>query len=200
MDRDELLVHLKTKEYDEKLIEAFSKVNRELFVPEHLKMYAYEDTSLPVQHGLIIPAPSTVAFMLQLLVPLPGQKILEIGSGSGYVLALLATLNASGQLYGLEINPSVAVEAKKRITAPNVHLIAKSGLQGLPEHAPFERIIISASAESEEQLHTFIPQLTERGILVGPVGTTLLQLTRRGNTVERKEFPGFLFPVLLHDE
>lgn len=200
MNREELIAYLQTKEYESKIVDAFRTVNRELFVPEHLKMYAYEDTSLPIHHGLIIPAPSTVAFMLQLLNPLPGQTFLEIGSGSGYVLALLASLNASGQLYGLEINAHVAIEAKKRVDAPNVHIIAKSGLTGLPEHAPFDRILVSASAESLEILLNLLPQIKEGGVLVGPVGDTLYQITRLGHSSDIKEFPGFTFPTLLKDE
>lgn len=200
MNREELLVHLQTKEYDHKIIDAFRTVNRELFVPEHLKMYAYEDTPLPIQHGLIIPAPSTIALMIQLLKPAPGQTLLEIGSGSGYVLALLAALNASGQIYGLEINAHVAIEAKKRILASNVHILAKSGRNGLPEHAPYDRILLSASAESLEVLLNLLPQLKEGGIIVGPVGDKLYQITRLGHSSDSKEFPGFAFPTLLKEE
>ena len=109
MNKDEFLALLKKKNVSDAVINAFDKIKREDFVPAHLVGYAYEDMALPVMEGSTLSQPSTVAFMLSLLEVSNGQKILEIGSGSGFVLALLAELNKTGKIYGLEIIKELAI-------------------------------------------------------------------------------------------
>ena len=193
-----LLALLKAKAIPAEIIEAFAKIKRELFVPEHLVPYAYEDTALPIQHGTTLAQPSTIATMLKLLEANNAQKILEIGTGSGYVLALLHQLNSQATLYGLEINQKLAVEAKNRLSdKENVHVLATSGTHGLLTQAPFDRILVSAAAPDKSILLNLLSQLTDQGILVGPVNDTLLQIKKAGIEHTVIAFPGFTFVPLL---
>src|SRR3989344_3930201 len=108
-----------------------------LHVPEHVKNYAYEDISLPLGEGSKISKPSEIAFILEHLELKKGQKILEIGSGSGYVLALMASIIKEGEIYGLEINEPLAIKAKQRLdNLPWVHIVRRDGYRGLPEYEP----------------------------------------------------------------
>lgn len=202
MDKQQLIQHLKEKGFDESLLTAFQAVDREKFVPEHLRMYAYEDTALPTQHGHILAAPSTIAFMLRLLEPMQARTILEIGSGSGYVLALLQQLAPHAEIYGVEIIPELATQSRTILTSPAIHIFPQSGLHGLPEHAPFDRILISAAADDKQTLLNLIPQLTPTGILVGPAGNALLQVRMLPLPQEPllTTFPGFQFVPLQKEE
>jgi len=106
MDKTALISKLTRSGLSDLIVNAFSKVKRENFVPEKFASYAYEDVALPTAEGSSISQPSTVAFMLNLLEPKQGQKILEIGSGTGYVLALMSEIVKDGKIYGVEIKNS----------------------------------------------------------------------------------------------
>src|SRR3989344_4200873 len=110
MNKTELIEFLKKKGFSEKIVSAFQTVKREDFIPEHSNLYAYEDIAVPLEPGTTISQPSTIAFMLTLLNPQDNQKILEIGSGTGYVLALLSNICPASEIYGLEINKKFATE------------------------------------------------------------------------------------------
>ncbi len=196
MNKEELLASLRKKGTSEEIISAFSAVKREEFVPEHLVGYAYEDMALPVMEGSTLSQPSTIAFMLNLLEVKEGQKILEIGSGSGYVLALLAEMNKTGKIYGVELLQTLGISSKKYLEQKkNVEVIIRNGSQGLPEFAPFDRILISAAAP--EVPRHLLSQLTDNGILVAAVKQSIVQIKRvNGETIE-KEFPGFAFVPLV---
>src|SRR3989338_8202042 len=101
MEKPELIKYLR-ENFQSKIADAFQKVRREDFLPEHLKPYAYENMALPLEEGSSLSQPKTIAFMIELLELTPNQKILEIGSGSGYVLALLSELIKEGKIYGME--------------------------------------------------------------------------------------------------
>ena len=197
MNRIELLLHLKQQGFDTGIIQAFAKVRRERFVPARLKEVAYEDCALPLDFaGSTISQPSTIAFMLSLLDVQEGQRTLEIGSGCGYVLALLAELvGKTGKVYGIEIDKQLAHRSKKLLNAyANVSVTHGNGFRGLPRHAPFNRIIVSAAAR-EKPWH-LLGQLQEPGVLVAPVCNTLVQLTKRDEKVDENNVPGFVFVPL----
>ena len=197
MEKQKLLEHLAAQGFTSNICNAFKKVPREDFIPEQFKSYTYKDTALPLnEENATISQPTTIAFMLSLL-ELPRkkkQKILEIGSGSGYVLALLAEVTNSN-IYGIEINKNLATRASSILANyKNIHIINKNGVHGLPEKAPFDRILLSAAAESVPE--HLIPQLKENGILVAPVNTSIIQLKKHKKSIEMHEFPGFIFVSL----
>ena len=195
MNKDEFLALLKKKNVSDAVINAFDKIKREDFVPAHLVGYAYEDMALPVMEGSTLSQPSTVAFMLSLLEVSNGQKILEIGSGSGFVLALLAELNKTGKIYGLEIIKELAIRSKNYLANnKNVEIVIRDGSKGLQEFAPYDRILISASCP-EVPRHLF-SQLTEEGVMVAAVKQSIFQIKKANGQIIEKEFPGFAFVPL----
>lgn len=196
MNKDELIASLRKKGFSESIVKAFEKVKREDFVPEHLIGYAYEDMALPVMDGSTLSQPSTVAFMLDLLDVKEGQKIVEIGSGSGYVLALLAEMNQSGKIYGVEILKDLAVKSMKYLESrKNVEVVIRNGSNGLPELAPYDRIIISASCP--EVPRHLLSQLNDSGVLVAAVKQSIFQIKKSSEGITEKEYPGFVFVPLV---
>ncbi|MEK6855990.1 MAG: protein-L-isoaspartate O-methyltransferase [Nanoarchaeota archaeon] len=199
MNKTELLDFLRKKGFSDKIISAFEKIKRELFIPEHTFLYAYDDMAIPLEPGTTLSQPSTIAFMLTLLNPQDGQKILEIGSGTGYLLSLISELCPKSEIYGLEINRKFAVSSRKILGENNkVHIINRNGNNGLPEKAEFDRIIISAALKTKP--HKFLSQLSENGILVAPVGNDILCIEKQGNLFKEQSFAGFSFVPLIEDE
>src|SRR3989344_2012442 len=196
MLKHELIEQLKKGGVDQRVVEAIAKIRRESFVPEHLKSYAYEDMALPLDDGSALSQPSAIVFMLNQLDLHQGQKILEIGSGSGYFLALLSEIIKNGNIYGLELNKNLAVISKMRLSNDtNVEIFHKNGFSGLPEKAPFDRIIVSAATSGIPE-HLFL-QLKENGVLLVPVKQSLVKVIRRADDhKEITEFPGFSFVPL----
>jgi len=199
MTKSELIKSLKKKGFPDKIISAFEKVKREKFVPENLQAYAYEDIALPIEDGSSISQPYTVAFMLDLLDLKQGQKILEIGSGSGYALALISEIIKSGKIYGIEINKRLAIKSKKALAKDsNIEIISRSGFSGLPQFAPYDRILISASAPQIPR--NLYSQLKDPGIIVAAVKQSIYKITKQNGNIEEKEFPGFAFVPLQNPE
>jgi protein-L-isoaspartate(D-aspartate) O-methyltransferase len=198
MDKSTLLSSLKEKEFNREIVQAFSEVKREDFVPAHLAPYAYEDMALPTEVGSTISQPYTIAFMLSLLNPKENQKILEIGSGSGYVLALLSKIIKKGELYGLEINKSLAIKSMKLLDSdPNIDIILKSGFSGFPSKAPFDRILVSAACPDMRIPLQLTDQLSPNGIMIAPVQSSIYQFTKSPDgKIQKREFPGFAFVPL----
>ena len=197
--KHELLRSLSERGIPPKILEAFSAVERADFISAELERMAYDDIPLPIGKGQTISQPYTIAIMLSLLELKPGQKILEIGSGSGYVLALLSELiGEKGRVFGMEVLPELAKKSRKALVGyKNVRVFAKSGAQGLPDKAPFDRILISAAIHEipEKILHQLKPK---GGLLVAPKGSRfeqdLVVLQRKDNVFEiKKKVPGFLF-------
>lgn len=195
MNRPSLLAHLRKHGFNERIVRAFASVKRERFIPEQWKAHAYDDIALPIGHGQTISQPYTIAFMLQLLDVKDKQKILEIGSGCGYVLALLSVLAPHGSIIGMEIEKELAKRAQNTLKGiKNTEVIAGKGFHGLPSKAPFERILLSAAAQ--ETPRHLLSQLTEEGILVSPVGSRIVQLKKKKQAVEEKSFYSFAFVPL----
>lgn len=201
MLKDELISLLKREGYNQQIINAFQKVNREEFVPEYLTIYANDNVPLPIEERQSLSAPSTLAFMLSLLDLQPNHKVLEIGSGSGYTLALLSEIVGQGEVYGLEIIKKLAVLSKKRLLQrKRTHIINKEGSVGLAQQAPFDRIIVSAASPDIATIYNLLDQLNEDGIIVAPVKESIFQIKKSKGQLEKKEFPGFLFVPLVKKE
>ena len=183
-------------ELPENLLEAFEQVKREDFVPDRFVGYEYEDIDLPTEDQSTISQPSTIAFMLKLLDSKQGQKILEIGSGSGYTLALLSKTIKNGNIIGIERLKKLAIQSKQILSGDsNIEIINKDGFHGFPEQSPYDRIIVSGAYE--EVPYFLLEQLSPSGILVVPVRQSIFQLIKNNGEVLEKEFPGFAFVPMI---
>jgi protein-L-isoaspartate(D-aspartate) O-methyltransferase len=160
---------------DEHVLEAMRTVPRHLFVPEDVRAQAYEDHPLPIGEGQTISQPYIVGLMSELLEVKPGNRVLEIGTGSGYQAAVLASMGC--EVYTIEIRPQLAEAARQRLAAleiHGVHVRAGDGYGGWPEAAPFAGIIVTAAPERTPQ--PLLDQLSVGGHLVIPVGSFYQQL------------------------
>jgi protein-L-isoaspartate(D-aspartate) O-methyltransferase len=155
---------------DGRVLDAMAKVQRHLFVPEGERAAAYNDYPLSIGHGQTISQPYIVAFMTQALDVKPEQKVLEIGTGSGYQAAVLGEL--AGQVYTIEIVEALAASADRtlqRLGYKNVHVRAGNGYAGWPEEAPFDRIMVTAAPD--EVPPALVEQLKIGGMMAIPVGS-----------------------------
>lgn len=174
--RDRLIARLRDMGIDdERVLQAIKKVPRHLFIEEALASRAYEDTALPIGYGQTISQPYVVALMTQaLFAERPLAKILEVGSGSGYQTAILATLAA--QVYSVERIGALLQTARRLLVTlgyRNVSCKLSDGNQGWPEHAPYDGILVTAApAEIPE---TLVTQLAVGGRMVIPVGGVDIQ-------------------------
>src|SRR5437016_2855795 len=168
---------------DERVLAALRKVPREEFVPEDARPESYTDGPLPIGYGQTISQPYVVAFMTEKLQPQRQDRVLEIGTGSGYQAALLGEL--VGEVYSIEIVEPLAKTAEatlQRLGYKNVHVKAGDGYKGWPEHAPFDAIIVTCAPDHVPQPLT--AQLKEGGrmiIPVGPAGVQELYLLEKRN-------------------
>jgi protein-L-isoaspartate(D-aspartate) O-methyltransferase len=154
---------------DSLVLQALLKVERHLFVPTDFQSRAYDDRPLPIGHEQTISQPYIVAFMTGQLQLLGGEKVLEIGTGSGYQAAILAEI--AGQVFSIEIVAELARESQQRLEQlgyPNIFVRAGDGYQGWPEAAPFDAIIVTAAPDHIPQ--PLIDQLKIGGRLIIPVG------------------------------
>lgn len=162
---------------DPLVLKAMSEVKRHLFVPKHLWDSAYNDYPLPIGHGQTISQPYIVALMTELLELRGGEKVLEIGTGSGYQAAVLAEI--AGEVFTIEIVEGLARTAKERLDNlgyTNVHVRAGDGYQGWPEEAPFDAIIITAAPDHIPD--PLLQQLKLDGVIVMPMGSYFQDLFR----------------------
>jgi protein-L-isoaspartate(D-aspartate) O-methyltransferase len=155
--------------HDERVLNAMLRVPRHEFVPAGLVWAAYDDRPLPIGHAETISQPYIVAAMTEALQVKPGDRVLEVGTGSGYQAAILDTLGA--RVFSVERNRRLADDARERLARlgyENVQVIIGDGSEGLPEHAPYNAIVVTAAAPSVPQ--NLIAQLADEGRLVIPVG------------------------------
>jgi len=190
---------LKTPE----VVRAFSKIDRTKFMQPENKARSNEDRPFSIGFGQTISQPSTVAFMIELLKLKPGQKVLDIGSGSGWATAIIAEIiGEKGQVYATEVIPQLKEFGEQNLAKQgylNAEFQAANGSIGLSEQAPFDRILCSATApEIPQQLKRQLAE--DNGRLVIPIGefTSEITLVKRieANTFTQKKYPGFTFVPL----
>jgi protein-L-isoaspartate(D-aspartate) O-methyltransferase len=195
------------------IIKAFKQVPREKFLPKSHKWLDALNCPLPIGKGQTISQPLTVAFMVQMLNPRPGQKILEIGYGSGWQTAILLdivcpnTSKKCGFVYAYEIIPEIAVFGKQNLSSflqpqQKKHLILREHdyLNSFNEHAPYDRIIAAAAFSNNPT--KLIKSLSIRGIFVYPtMADDIRKITRTGkNSYTEDVFPGFVFVPITHGQ
>ncbi len=159
---------------DERVLAAMNKVPREEFVPQDSRAASYTDQPLPIGYGQTISQPYIVAFMTEQLRPKPSDRVLEVGTGSGYQAAILAELVA--EVYSVEIVEPLAKNAEatlQRLGCKNVHVKIGDGYKGWPETAPFDAIIVTCAPDKVPQ--PLIDQLRDGGRMVIPVGDRFAQ-------------------------
>jgi protein-L-isoaspartate(D-aspartate) O-methyltransferase len=188
--RKQLILTLQRNGYitSEPVKQAFLSVPREAFVPDFLKKFSYVDTPLDIGQGQTISAPHMVAIMCEALDIHEGQKILEIGAGSGYHAAIVSHLvGVKGKVYTIERFETLAQQAKKNLTqsgCTNVIVKVGDGSCGLPDYKPYDRIYVTCAAPSIPQ--PLIDQLSDPGKLLIPIGDMYCELTLlekdKGNT------------------
>ena len=201
---DNLIIIMKKSGFlnDDKVESVIRKTPRHEFVPTLLKEEAYEDIPLSIMKNQTISQPSVVSRMTEWLDVREGQKVLEVGSGSGWQSAILSYLVGHGKIYSIERHSELVNFAKKnldKLGINNVEVILGDGSLGLSKESPFDRIIITAACEKIPQ--SLFEQISINGLLIAPVGEftqslVLLKKTSQG-VVEIKNEPGYVFVPLL---
>jgi protein-L-isoaspartate(D-aspartate) O-methyltransferase len=188
---------------NELVINTMRKIPREKFVPEYIRNNAYDDVPLPIGEGQTISQPYIVAKMLELIEPEKKDRVLEIGTGSGYQTALLAEM--CSMVVTIEKIKTLYLEAKKRLEGmnyTNIIFVYGDGTIGYSEFAPYDKIIVSAGAPDIPK--SLFSQLKEGGIIVIPVGDrffqTLVKVTKINGKMVIKECEGCSFVPLLGKE
>ena len=187
----------------ERIIRAFKNINRKDFLPDGIKDLAGTNTALPIGHDQTISQPLVVAFMLELLQPKPGEKILDIGSGSGWTSALLAEIvGPNGKIIAIEIIPELKEFGEKNIAKYSfikkgiVELLCADGSKGFPRKALYDKILASATAK--EIPKAWKEQLKIKGKIVAPMGTSIWLFKKQTESdFEKIEHPGFIFVPLV---
>jgi len=182
---------------DERVLSVMREVPRHLFVPPEMRIFAYQDSPLPIGLNQTISQPYIVALMTQLADPSGDEKALEIGTGSGYQAAVLSRL--VDRVYTVEIIPELARRAEKtlkEVGCDNVFVRPGDGYQGWAEEAPFDIVLVTAAARVVPQ--PLIEQLAEGGRLVMPVGETggvqvLTRLTKENGKIKEERILGVRF-------
>ena len=186
---------------DPRVLHAVSAVPRHAFVPEAVRMRAYEDTALPIGYGQTISQPSLQALYLQVLEIGPDDKVLEVGAGSGYQTALLAELSAN--VYAVERLPELTQRAREvldELGYRNIALVTKDGTTGWNKYAPYDAILVAAAGPTVPD--TLVDQLSPGGRMLIPVGDrhhqrlTLVRKTE-DEDVEQEVVTGCVFVPLI---
>ena len=189
-------IHSKT------VLTAMDRIPRHEFIPAEYRGVAspYGDHPYPIGYGQTVSQPYIVAYMTQRIDPKPGDKILEIGTGSGYQAAVLAELGAD--VYTIEIVPELAEHARRALEAQGygrVHVLAADGYKGWPERAPFDAVIVTCAPEEVPQ--ALVDQLKEGGRMILPLGRgsqRLVILRKKGGRVEKEEDLPVIFVPMVH--
>jgi len=174
-------------QFSESELAAFESVKREEFIPSEYRGSAYSDTPLPLLRGKTISQPTTVMIMTHMLELKPGEKVFEIGTGSGYQAAIIAKIvGPGGKVISTEVVPELVAFARqnlKKAGIGNVQVYEEDGSNGMPSEAPFDKAIITAACR--EFPKPLLDQLKPEGIIAGPVGSREEQEMVRG--IKRKD-------------
>ena len=204
MELDALIDVMKNTGFltDSKIESAFRKVPRHDFVPESLRHRAYENAPISIMKKQTISQPSVVSRMTEWLDLKEGQKVLEIGSGSGWQSAILAKMEGKGKIFTIERHSKLASFAKnnlEKLGIKNVKIILGDGRLGLAEESPFDRIMITAACRKVPE--ALLDQLSLGGLLIAPVGENIQSLILLKKTpegiVEIKNQKGYIFVPLV---
>mgnify|MGYP001608971270 FL=1 len=189
------------------VIDAFKKINRKDFVPESIKDFAYVNRPLSIGEGQTISQPLTVAFMLELLELAPGQKVLDVGTGSGWQAALVTEIvGSTGSVVSIERIKSLSDQARINLTRSdlvNLKLVVGDGSMGYPGEAPYDRIVAAAASNAAGATSNAIPQAWKEqlkigGIIVAPIEGILVKIVKiSDDKFETEEYPGFVFVPLV---
>ncbi len=187
-----------------RIIEAFKKIKRKDFLPEDIKNLAELNEALPIGYGQTISQPLVVAFMLELLQPQRGDRILDIGSGSGWTSALLAEIVGSkGRVIAIEIIPELKEFGEKNVSKYNfikkgqVQFICADGSKGYEKEASFNGILVSASVQTEVP-QAWKDQIKTGGRIVTSLGSSIWLLIKKNEReFQETEHPGFVFVPLI---
>jgi len=181
---------------NQRVLAAIKSVPRHKFVPKEIQEFAYEDRPLPIGFNQTISQPFIVAAMTQAIAPQPHEKILEIGTGSGYQAAILAQLSTN--VYSIEIIPELADRAKKtlnEIGITNVYIKCDDGFNGWKEYAPFDAIIVTCAPDAIPQ--PLINQLADNGRIIIPVGGNygqeLIKVTKKDGKLISEKLMNVIF-------
>lgn len=178
--------HLEYYGVSKRVIDAMNIIDRKLFVPEEYSESAYVDTPLPIGHGQTVSAPHMVGLMCEYLELTEGDKVLEIGTGSGYNAAVMSVLvGESGWVYTIERIPELAQKASERLEKlgiKNVTVVVGDGKNGLIEYAPFDKITVTCYARKIPE--KLIEQLNTNGIMVIPIGDEFVQVLNKITKLE----------------
>ncbi|MBM3200256.1 protein-L-isoaspartate(D-aspartate) O-methyltransferase [Candidatus Woesearchaeota archaeon] len=201
--REKLIDELKLEGIkDVKVLEAFSKIHRDLFVPDEMLSESYANIPLPIGYGQTISQPYTIAIMLEALGLKPGDKVLEAGTGSGYNAALIGHIVGSkGKVFTTEIVPELVNRSKDKIRGvglKNIKVVNCDGSLGYAKEAPYDKIIVTAACREIPPL--LLEQLRDNGVLVAPVGSRheqrMLKVRKTGNKLDIKSLGFFVFVPL----
>lgn len=181
---------------DKEVLSAMLKIERHLFVPEYIRSHAYKDTALPIGEGQTISQPYIVALMTETLNLKDTDKVLEVGTGSGYQAAILAEI--AKEIYTIEIVPALAKRSEellKKLGYENIHVKCGDGYLGWPEESPFDAIIITCAVDKIPE--PLIAQLAEGGRMVVPLGgmgyQELSLIQKKNNKIEKSFITGCIF-------
>ncbi len=186
---------------DEKVLSSMAKVKRHLFVPAESRAWAHEDRPLPIGYGQTISQPYIVAYMTQAAQLKEGDKVLEVGTGSGYQAAILAEIVK--EVYTIEILPELAQTAKarlKQLSYSNIQVIVGDGYKGWPQAAPYDAIIVTAAPTQIPQ--ELIRQLKEGGRMIIPIGSfeqELLRITKTKDGFKEERLLSVHFVPMIKD-
>lgn len=190
-------------ESEDPVTRALREVPRAPFLPPELRDRAWVDAPLPIGHGQTNSQPYTVEVMLRLLDVRPGQRVLDLGAGSGWTTALLARLvGPTGRVIGVERVGSLIAPAREAVAAIDTAgvaeiRLARPGVLGAPEDAPFDRILVSA--EARRRPPALDAQLGDQGVMVIPVGREMRRVVRDGDQLHESGHGAFAFVPLIED-
>lgn len=189
---------------DARVLAAMSKVRRHMFIPENYRsrLDAYGDHPCPIGHDQTISQPYIVAYMTEKINPKPGEKVLEIGTGSGYQAAILAECGA--EVYSIELIPELAQHARTALANEGykkVHVLTGDGYKGWPEHCPFDAIIVTCAPE--DMPRALVDQLKDGGRMILPLGAGFQRLVilrkKDGKIIQEDDLPVRFVPMVKPD-